>query len=114
MVYRVLLTQRAVELLDEITDRRLRSHILRRAARLSDEPEKQGRPLVGELLGYRSVRAVGQRYRIIFRIERDQVRVVIIAVGIRREGSRRDIYALARRLAMLGLTDLPPEEGEQQ
>ena len=114
MVYRVLLTPRAIASLNEITDRRIRNLITRRAAGLSQEPDKQGRPLSGELFGFRSLRAVGQRYRVIYRIEHNQVRVVIIAVGLRREGSRRDIYALARRLVMLGLIDLPPDEGERE
>ena len=113
MAYQVLFTARAIESLNSITDRRIRNQVLQRVARLSEEPDKQGRPLSGDLFGYRSARAVGQRYRVIFRIEHDQVRVVIIVVGLRREGSRRDIYALARRLAILGLTEPPREEEER-
>ena len=39
-----------------------------------------------------------RRYRIIYRVERHKVWVVIVAVGIRKEGSQADIYALAQKL----------------
>ena len=76
--------------------------------RLAEDPEKQGKALVGELAGYRSVRAVGQRYRIIYRLFDDRIVVCVVAVGIRLEGSRDDVYALARKLFRLRLL----EEGE--
>src|SRR6266853_37518 len=47
--------------------------------------------------GYRSVRAVGQRYRIIYRVERTLVTVVVVAAGIRKAGSREDIYRVAAK-----------------
>ena len=50
-----------------------------------------------------SLRAEGQRYRIIYRVEGDKVVVMIVAVGIREEGDRGDIYALAQKLVRLGL-----------
>ena len=53
---------------------------------------------MGELAGFRSVRAVGQRYRIVYRVERRVVTVLIVAVGRRRSGERSDVYELARRL----------------
>ena len=111
MSYQVQFSAHAVEILNGIGDRRIRLHILQRAARLSEEPDKQGRPLNGELSGYRSVRAAGQRYRIIYRIDRGRIQVVVIAAALRRDGDRRDFYALAQRLVRLGLT-LPLEEGE--
>ena len=86
-----------------IGDRRVRGIIVRRIDDLADEPEKQGRALLGELADYRSVRAVGQRYRIIYRVDRERVQVLVITVGLRREGSRRDVYSLAQRLIRLGL-----------
>ncbi len=70
---------------------------------LAEEPEKQGKPLTGELTGYRSLHAVGQRYRIIYRIEEGKVLVLVMALGIRKEGSGKDIYALARKLLRLRL-----------
>ena len=111
MVFKVLFTAEAVETINNVGDRRIRRQILQRAAGLSEDPEKQGSPLTGELSGYRSVRAVGQRYRIIYRIDAGNVAVVVVAAGLRREGNRRDIYALAQRLVRLGLVQ-PPDEGE--
>ncbi len=54
-----------MELLRAIPDRRVQKTIAASIDRLTKEPEKQGKPLLGEFLGYRSLRAVGQRYRII-------------------------------------------------
>jgi mRNA interferase RelE/StbE len=85
-------------MLQDVSDSRLRELIFKRAKQLESEPEKQGKPLLGELAGLRSVRAVGQRYRILYRVERNRVIVLIVAMGIRKEGSRRDIYALAKKL----------------
>ncbi|MBI2859784.1 MAG: hypothetical protein HYX90_12010 [Chloroflexi bacterium] len=50
-----------------------------------------------------SARAAGQRYRVVYRIENTRKQVMVYMVGIRREGSRRDVYALAERLVQRGL-----------
>ncbi len=63
----------------------------------------RGKPLDEDLAGYRSIRAVGQRYRIIYRVERSIVTVVVVAAGIRKAGSREDIYRVAEKLIRLGL-----------
>jgi mRNA interferase RelE/StbE len=86
-----------------ISDRRLQESLRIRLKRLEVEPEKQGKPLNEELIGYRSVRAAGQRYRIIYRIEEEQVLVLVVMVGIRKEGDKHDAYAQAIKLARLGL-----------
>ncbi len=67
---------------------------------LAKSPEQQGKLLVGELASFRSVRAVGQRYRIVYRVER---REVVVAVGERKAGDKGDIYELAKKLLRLGL-----------
>ena len=54
--------------------------------------------MVGPLRGLYSVRT-GGRYRIIYKVVQQHVVVVVVAVGIRKDGDRKDIYALARRLA---------------
>jgi mRNA interferase RelE/StbE len=107
--YQVLIAPVAQRMLGSIDDRRIRQLIAERIDILTSEPEKRGKPLSGELQGYRSLRAVGQRYRIIFRVERSRVLVYVIAVGLRREGSRNDVYELARKLVRLGLVELPPQ-----
>jgi mRNA interferase RelE/StbE len=96
--FRIVWTATAVKLVEAITDRRERRLVVDRAAELAHAPEQQGSPLIGELAGFRSVRAAGQRYRIIYRVERRAVIVTIVAVGRRKAGDRSDIYALARRL----------------
>ena len=90
-------------MLETIQDRRIRDKIRDRIDGLAEEPEKQGKPLTGELTGSRSLRAVGQRYWIIYRIEEGKVLVLVLALGIRKEGSGKDIYMLARKLLRLRL-----------
>lgn len=103
MIYQVRITARASSLVRAISDRRIQEKLLERMTALSHEPELQGKPLGDDLKGYRSVRALGQRYRIIYRVERMTVTVAVVAAGIRKEGDRDDIYALARRLLKLRL-----------
>ncbi len=102
-VYTIKWTETAVKLAEAILDRRIRRLISQRADQLAKSPEQQGKPLVGELAGFRSVRAVGQRYRIIYRVERREVIVSIVAVGRRKQGDKSDVYALAEKLLRLGL-----------
>ncbi len=103
MNYQVVLTSSAQKMLQEITDRRIREKIRERIDQLRTDPDKQGKPLTDDLIGYRTVRAVGQRYRIIYQILHQQVRVIIIALGLRKEGSKKDIYSLAKKLIRLKL-----------
>jgi mRNA interferase RelE/StbE len=102
VTWRILLTPTAMKLLAEIADRRIREKIGAVIDRLAEEPEKQGKALLGELSGFRTIRAVGQRYRIIYQIRGDEIIVVIVAVGIRRDGAKDDIYNLAKKLFRLG------------
>lgn len=92
-------------MLAAIPDRRIQIKIFERVRGLSSEPEKQGKPLIGELAGYRSLRAAGQRYRIIFQVENEKVIVLIVALEIRKAGSRKDVYDLAKKLVQLGLVE---------
>ena len=101
--YEVRFSVTAARMVRDVSDRRIQQQLVDRSRGLANEPEKQGAPLIAELSGYRNCRAVGQRYRIIYRID-DKV-VLIVAVGIRREGDRRDIYRLARRLLSQGLLE---------
>ena len=64
MTYRILLTETAAAMLAAVTDRRIRAS-RERIDQLARDPDKQGKALVGALAGYRSIRAVGQRYRVI-------------------------------------------------
>lgn len=67
--------------------------ILRKIKLLETEPEKRGKALQGILSGLRSIRAAGQRYRIIYKIESEKIVVIVIAIGIRKEGGKEDIYS---------------------
>ena len=103
MIYRLVITPRARGMLKAVTDRRIREKLGSVIDSLAPDPELRGKPLDEDLAGYRSVRAVGQRYRIIYRVERTIVTVVVVAAGIRKEGSREDIYRVAEKLIRLGL-----------
>ena len=103
MTYRIVLTPTGLKALAAITDRRIRQQIRDRIDGLAHDPEQQGKPLTGELAGCRSLRAVGQRYRVIYRVERAHVLVLVLAVGIRKAGDRGDIYRLAQKLVRLHL-----------
>ncbi len=103
MTWEVVLTPQARLMLETVQDRRVRESIRDRIDGLAQEPEKQGRPLMGDLLGFRSLRAVGHRYRVIYRVEKGKVLVLVVALGIRKEGSKRDVYELARKLLRLRL-----------
>jgi mRNA interferase RelE/StbE len=94
-------------MLEGISDRRVQELIAKRIDDLKKDPDKQGKPLLGELSGYRALRAVGQRYRIIYHVEKNKVMVLIVALGIRKEGSRADVYELAQKLLRLGLLNPP-------
>jgi len=72
---------------------------------LSEEPEKQGKNLIQDLSGFRSVHAAG-RYRIIYKIDKKTVIVYVLAAGIRKEGDKKDIYRIVKRLLNAGLLDL--------
>lgn len=98
MNWRVEIAVDALKHLQGITDKRVRENLFKRIEQLANDPERQGKPLQNELSGLRSVRAIGQRYRIVYRVERERVIVIVVAVGIRRQGDRSDIYEIAAKL----------------
>jgi len=105
MTHRVVIAPTALRMLAGIPDRRVREVIVKRIDGLQTDPEKQGKALIGELSEYRSLRVSGERYRIIYRVCRQSVFVYIVAIGIRKEGSREDIYRLAQKLIRLRLVE---------
>lgn len=107
-VFSIVLTPCAAQTLANIPDRRIRTKLKERIDSLSQAPDQQGKALIGELSGYRSLRAVGQRYRVLYRLAHDVVQVVVVCVGLRQDGSRKDVYALAKRLIRLGLIEPSP------
>lgn len=103
MPYRIEFADTATDALLAIKDRRTQQAIVRRVEALAEDPKKQGKPMRGDLAGLFSVRAAGQRYRILFGIDEELGLVRVALLGIRREGSRSDIYELAGRLLRRGL-----------
>jgi mRNA interferase RelE/StbE len=99
----------ALKQLAAIKDMRVRESISRRIDVLANDPNLQGKALSDELMGYRTIRAVAQRYRILYKLEKEQVIVVVVALGIRKAGDKKDVYELAKKLARLGLLDLDTE-----
>ncbi len=102
-VYEIRWTETALKLLEAVADARIRRAVWARAGRLERDPDKQGKALTGELKGFRSVRAVGQRFRIIYAVDGQQVIIYIAAAGIRRAGDGKDIYELAKKLLKHGI-----------
>ena len=106
MRWSIDLTREAREQLLAISDRRIRETILKRIDQLAYEPDKQGKPMRDELIGYRSIRVVGQRYRILYKLYEGRVTVLVVALGIRKDGDKQDAYELAKKLKRQGLLDL--------
>ena len=104
MKYSILITDTCLRLIEKIPDKKIQRSILDRIQKLSDEPENQGKKLVKDLAGFRSVHAAG-RYRIIYKIEKRTVIIYVLAAGIRKEGDKKDIYKIAKKLLDAGLMD---------
>jgi mRNA interferase RelE/StbE len=110
--YSIIVRPAAEKMLEKITDRRIRGKIDEKISGLANEPGKQGKELGGDLEGYRSVRAASQRYRVIYRVDGENIVVVVVALGIRKEGDKKDVYKLTQRLFKLGLLEDPPSSPE--
>lgn len=96
--WRIVVTEEAKRHLTKITDERVRAVIKASLKGLATDPDKQGKPPSGDLEGYRSLRIVGQRYRILYKVENSNVTVYVVAVGTRKEGDKADIYEVATKL----------------
>jgi mRNA interferase RelE/StbE len=103
--YGILISDTCLTLIGKIPDKRIQREILNRIRKLSHQPDKQGKKLVKDLSGFRSVHAAG-RYRIIYKIDKQTVIIYILAAGIRKEGDKKDIYKIAKKLLNAGLLDL--------
>lgn len=99
MNYNILLSHEAKAYLQRL-DGRTKDVIARKIESLKESPEKKGKPLSGDLSKYRSIHAAG-RYRILYEVKETEVTVFIIAVGIRKEGSKIDVYETMKKLIRL-------------
>ncbi|MCX5841751.1 MAG: type II toxin-antitoxin system RelE/ParE family toxin [Deltaproteobacteria bacterium] len=95
MNYKITLTDEAKAHLISLDG--TRSTIARRIEALKESPEKQGKALSGDLVGYRSLHAAG-RYRVLYEVKVDQVMVIVVAAGMRKEGSKIDVYETLKKL----------------
>ena len=92
-------------MIKKIGDRKIQRTILERIQKLSEDPDRQGKTLVKDLSGFRSIHTAG-RYRILYKIQKRTVIVHVLAAGIRKEGNKKDIYQVAKKLLQAGLLDL--------
>ena len=109
MKYKLLLTDSCLELINKIPDKKIQRTILNQIEGLSDDPNKQGKRLVKELSGFRSIHAAG-RYRIIYKVDKQTVIIYILAAGIRKQGDKKDIYKITKKLLNAGLLDLEKDK----
>ena len=97
--FQVSLTEEAEQDLAQISDAATQRAILRRALELRRDPLHLGQPLTGSLKHFRSLRAAGQRSRIIYQValNAETRAVVVVIIGIRKDGDRRDASAVASK-----------------
>jgi mRNA interferase RelE/StbE len=83
------------------------------------DPRKAGKALIGPFRGLR--RLTYGRYRAIFVAEEEKLasgvtllraKVTVVAVGIRKERDKHDVYRVAKKLIELGLLKLQDAEEE--
>ncbi len=103
-MYKVKLTQIAATNIKKL-DKRTQNQVISKIEALKSEPLLLGKPLKGSLKELRSVRAAGQRYRIIYKVVEEEIVVIVVAVGIRKEGDKGDIYELMKKYIKTGLLD---------
>jgi mRNA interferase RelE/StbE len=103
-MYNIKLTKIAAESIQKI-EKKSREKIISKISQLKDEPLLLGKALKGPLKEYRSVRAAGQRYRIIYQVLENEIIVIVVAVGIIKAGDKKDIYELMKKYIKVGFID---------
>ena len=97
MDYRVELTPLALEMIEAIQDKREQQGVIECLQKLKIEPLQQGKPLTADLKGYYSVRAVGQRFRIVYQVKADQILVIVVGTGsVTWDKTTLSVYTLER------------------
>ncbi|MCX7028383.1 MAG: type II toxin-antitoxin system RelE/ParE family toxin [Spirochaetes bacterium] len=103
-MYKIRLTIIAADTIKKL-DSRTRNQIINKIESLKEEPLLLGKPLKGPLREFRSIRAGGQEYRIIYKVLEKEIIVIVVAIGIRKEGDEKDIYELMKKYIKTGLLD---------
>ncbi|MGJ3244687.1 MAG: type II toxin-antitoxin system RelE family toxin [Elainellaceae cyanobacterium] len=93
-LYKIRLTPLALRRLTDISDVHDRTLVGDRLHRLKKEPETQGKPLIGKLFGYRSVRTDNHCHRIIYRLEHQTIVVVMVEREQHNGRARTGIHAM--------------------
>ena len=96
--YEIRLTPLALKMLTNVRDRREQEKLRDRIDQLKIDPEKQGKALVDNLAWLRSIRAVGQRYRLVYQVQASEIVVLVVGIGMRKDGDKKDIYRILRKL----------------
>lgn len=83
--YKVLLHRKVISEDSRHFDRKTKDKIKKRCLELlSEEPEKVGAPLHGELSEYRKLKVLDD-YRVIYQVDRIKHTVFVLVVGMRRD-----------------------------
>jgi mRNA interferase RelE/StbE len=101
-MYKIKLTELATANIKKI-DINAQKQIIHKIEALKEGPLLLGKALKGSLKEYRSIRAAGQRYRIIYKVIEAEIIVIIAAVGMRKDGDKPDIYELMKKYIRTGL-----------
>lgn len=97
---KVIVTAEAIALLESIAlrDRRIATRLADLMEDLSSDPQLKGSHLRGEFAGLLSRHCLGNRFRIIYRIDASHHTVVIVSLGIRKAGDKNDVYELTKKI----------------
>ncbi len=80
-----------------------------------EDPKTAHKPLTGPLKG--NYRITYARYRAVYSVEEEDIangdvfvhiRVLFVAAGIRKERSKKDVYAVAQKIVELGVVNIDP------
>ena len=101
-MHNIKLTKIAADFINQL-DNKSQNQVIKKIESLKNNPTEVGNQLKGNLKEFRSIRSIGQRYRIIYKVNELDILVVIIAIGVRKDGDRRDIYQLMKKYVKIGL-----------
>ena len=102
MIWRIKLTEIAAEFIQNL-DKKSQQHIIDKIETLKEDPLKVGKQLKGNLKEYRSMRSTGQRYRIIYTVKESEILILVVAIGILKDGDKKDIYELMKKYVKIGI-----------
>jgi mRNA interferase RelE/StbE len=103
-MYRIKITKIAADNIQEI-EKSAQIQIINKIEKLKEEPTLLEKPLRGLLKDYRSIRPAGQRYRIIYKVIDNEIIVIVVTVGIRKDGDKKDIYELMKKYIKTNLLE---------